>query len=135
MNATHQSPGAPTDASAGALIGRLFDDATSLLRNELALAKAEILSAAQDMKVAALSLAAGAAVVVAGALTLVAAAVLGLATIVEPWLAALIVGLGLTLIGVVLLTTARRKIKGPSTLEKTRSSLDRDASVVARRTP
>lgn len=121
--------------SAANLLSRLVSDLTALLRNELALAKAEFSSAATNVKVGAAGMAAGAAVLLAGALSLVAAAILGLAEVLDPWLAALIVGVALGVIGFVMLQSAKKKLE-PSNLsmERTQHSLRRDAEVVARRT-
>jgi xanthine/uracil permease len=120
-------------ASATALIGRLFDDATALLRNEVQLAKAEFVNTTNELKARALAFAAGGILLVVGALVLVAAAVLGLATVVEPWLAAVIVGVVLAVIGAILVSAARKKLESGK-LDRTKASLERDANVVARRT-
>jgi hypothetical protein len=120
-------------ASMTALIGRLLDDATALLRNEVQLAKAEALNTVNELKSRAVSMATGTVLVLVGALVLVAAAVLGLATVVAPWLAALIVGVVLAIAGTALLSAARRRLESGN-LERTRASLERDAKVVARRT-
>ena len=71
----------------------------------------------------------------AGVSALLAAAILALAKVVEPWLAAAIVGIAISVIGFVLLQAARSKLR-PSALkpERTSESLRRDAQVVARRT-
>jgi O-antigen ligase len=110
-------------------------DLTALFRNELALAKAEFAKAASNVKLGVAGMAVGAAVLLAGALSLVAAAILGLAEVMEPWLAALVVGVALGVIGFVMLQSAKKKFE-PSALsmERTQTSLRRDAEVVARRT-
>jgi hypothetical protein len=120
-------------ASMTALIGRLLDDATALLRNEVQLAKAEALNTVNELKSRAVSMAAGTVLVLVGALVLVAAAVLGLATVVAAWLAALIVGVVLAITGAALLSAARRRLESGN-LERTKASLERDTNVVARRT-
>src|SRR4051794_25996601 len=122
-----------TSASTTALLGRLFDDATALLRNEVQLAKAEFLNAANEVKARAVSMAAGGALLAVAALALVAAAILALAEVVAPWLAALIVGVVLAIIGAILLSAARKRLSSGN-LERTKASLERDANVVARRT-
>jgi Flp pilus assembly protein TadB len=120
-------------ASMTALIGRLLDDATALLRNEVQLAKAEALNTVNELKSRAVSMAAGTVLVLVGALVLVAAAVLGLATVVAAWLAALIVGVVLAIAGAALLSAARRRLESGN-LERTKASLERDTNVIARRT-
>jgi hypothetical protein len=133
MSSLNTNGNSSQSASMTALIGRLLDDATALLRNEVQLAKAEALNTVNELKSRAISMAAGTVLLLVGALVLVAAAVLGLATIVTPWLAALIVGVALAIVGAALLSAARRRLESGN-LERTRASLERDANVVARRT-
>lgn len=125
---------APEESATG-LLSRLLDDATALVRNEIALAKAEFQQALSNTKTAAGSFALGGAVVVAGCLTLVAAAILALAKIMQPWAAALIIGALLVLVGVVMLMAAKKSLGGPvMRLDQTQKSLRADAAVVTRRT-
>lgn len=126
-------PGSADSEPASALLMRLLNDASALLRNEIALAKSEVFHALTQAKTGAMNIAMGAAVVVAGALALLAAAILVLALIVPPWLAALIVGILLVGIGVVMLITGKKKV-APSafTLERTQESLRRDTEVLRR---
>jgi O-antigen ligase len=121
--------------SAANLVSRLVSDLTALFRNELALAKAEFSKAATNVKLGVAGMAVGAAVLLAGALSLVAAAILGLAEVMDPWLAALVVGVALGVIGFVMLQSAKKKFETSAlTMERTQHSLRRDAEVVARRT-
>lgn len=126
---------APEQESAATLVSQLVNDITALFRNELALAKAEFSKAATNVKVGVAGMAVAAAVLLGGALALVAAAILGLAEVLDPWLAALVVGVALGVIGFVMLQSAKKKLE-PSNLsmERTQHSLRRDAEVVARRT-
>lgn len=121
--------------SAANLLSRLVSDVTALFRNELALAKAEFSKAATNAKLGLAGIATAAAVLLAGALSLVAAAILGLAEVLDPWLAALVVGVVLGVIGFVMLQSAKKKLDPSNlTLERTQHSLRRDAEIVARRT-
>ena len=133
MSSLNTNGNSSQSASMTALIGRLLDDATALLRNEVQLAKAEALNTVNELKSRAVSMAAGTVLLVVGAFVLVAAAVLGLATVVAPWLAALIVGVVLAIAGAALLSAARRRLESGN-LQRTKTSLERDANVVARRT-
>jgi preprotein translocase subunit SecG len=129
------SRGPMEQESAANLLSRLVGDVTALFRNELALAKAELSKAATNVKVGVAGIATGAAVLLAGALALVAAAILGLAEVMDPWLAALIVGVALGVIGFVMIQSAKKKLEPSAlTMERTQQSLRQDAEVVARRT-
>ena len=116
------------------LLRRLTDELATLLRQELALATAEISRSMRVMLAAAASLAAGGAVLFAGFLVLLAAAVLGLAIVLRPWLAALVIGAAVTLVGIVLVSVGVRSLD-PSTLKPSRTaeSLRRDKDVITRR--
>lgn len=120
--------------SAAGLLSRLLADFTALVRNEIALAKAEFSEAASSVKAGFAALVIAAVVLLAGSLTLLAAAVLVLAEIMEPWLAALIVGVALAIAGAVLLQSAKKKLQ-PSNLDmgRTRTAVRSDAEVLARR--
>ena len=122
--------------SAMDLLRRLTDELTTLLRQELILATAEIARAARLVLAAGASLAVGGAVLFAGILVMLAAAVLGLATVLQPWLAALVIGAAVAIIGVVLLSAGVRSLD-PSALkpERTTESLRKDKDVITRRQP
>jgi hypothetical protein len=123
----------PDPDSAAGLLSRLVNDVSALFRNEVALAKAELTRAANRAKVGAVSMATGAAVLVAGLLALVAAAILALAQVVEPWLAALLIGAALAIVGFVMLSSGKKKIEPSAfTLERTQQSLRRDSEIVRR---
>src|SRR5262245_58712296 len=81
--------------SAASLLGRLVDDVTALVRNEIKLGRAELAESITSARKALDSIALGAALWLAGALAFAAAAILALSKAVEPWLAAVIVGAGL----------------------------------------
>jgi hypothetical protein len=129
------SGGSAEQGSVTGLLTRLMDDAVALAKNEIALAKAEARGALNDVKQSIAPFAIAAGVTLAGALTLVAAVVLALAEVMEPWLAALIVGVALLLIGWMLLKAGQRKVAHiGDRLDRTQNSLQKDATVVARRT-
>jgi hypothetical protein len=123
-----------TDSTA-ALLSRLVGDLSALVRNEVALAKAEITKSSGRAKAGLAALIAAVATLLVGALALGAAIVLALAKVMEPWLAALILGAATTLVGVVLLVGARKKLVPPHIeIERTRASVRHDVDVLARRT-
>lgn len=118
------------------LLRRLMDELATLFRQELALASSEISSAMSRLSRGLISVATGGAVLYAGFLTLLAAGVLALALVVEPWLAALIVGGAVTLIGLVMVMKGKKALE-PSDLKPRRTveSLRQDKDVLMRREP
>lgn len=132
---SHLPGGNGEQGSVAGLLTRLMEDAVALAKNEIALAKAEARGALDDVKKSIAPFAIAAGVLLAGALTLVAALVLALAEVMEPWLAALIVSVALMLIGWMLLKAGQRKVANiGDRLDRTQNSLQKDATVVARRT-
>lgn len=129
-------PGANAEqGSVAGLLTRLMDDAVALAKNEIALAKAEARGALNDAKKSIAPFAIAGGVLLSGALTLVAAVVLALAEVMQPWLAALIVSIALMLIGWLLLKAGQRKVANiGGRIDRTQTSLQKDATVVARRT-
>jgi len=120
--------------SAFGLLRRLMDELSRLLRQELALAVAEISHSMRVALAAAASVAVGGAVLFMGLLAMLAAAILGLATVLHPWLAALVIGAAVALIGIVLVSVGIRSFD-PSALKpaRTAESLRRDSDVITRR--
>jgi hypothetical protein len=126
-----QAPGAPEDASLPQLITRLTEQTSTLVRDEVQLAKTEI---QQSVKAAGLGAGLfGTAGVVAlyGVGTLVAAAVLGLGLVVDPWLAALIVGVVLLLVAGGAALAGKNKVQQASPpLAATQQNVQRDLDAV-----
>jgi hypothetical protein len=122
--------------SAMGLLRRLTEELSTLLRQELALATAEISRSLRLMLGGAASVAVGGAVLYAGLLAMLAAAILGLATVLQPWLASLVIGAAVALIGGVLVLAGVRSFD-PSTLKPSRTaqSLRKDKDVITRRQP
>lgn len=122
--------------STGGLLSRLMSEVATLFRKEMALAKAELTQAATQTKRGVMAMAAGGAVLFAGGVILLAALVLLLAEFLAPWLAALIVGAVLALVGYTMLQIGKKKFT-PATLkpERTQESLRKDKDVITRRNP
>lgn len=120
-------------ASTLTLLRRLMDELTTLLRQEMALATSELIGSLGRLTAGIVSIATGGAVLFSGFLVLLAAAVLGLTNVVEPWLAALIVGGVVTIVGVVMVLAGRKAVD-PSMLKPRRSaeSLRKDKDVLTR---
>jgi hypothetical protein len=108
-----------------------MEDLTTLFRQEMALATAELTGALTKATAGIVSIATGGAVLFAGFLGLLAAAVLGLANVMEPWLAALIVGGVVTVIGIVMVLIGKKALD-PETLkpQRTAESLRKDKDVL-----
>ena len=123
------------ERSVASLLSDLARDFSLLIRQEVALAKAEFAESVASVKSGIAALALSGALLVAGMLALLAAVILALSEVVQPWLAALIVGAVLAVAGFVLMQGARRKLSSAGLKpERTRESLRRDAQFVARRT-
>jgi hypothetical protein len=119
------------DESTPSLLRRLADDVGILFAQELALLKAETTRSVSDLKAATMSIAMGGAVTFMGIFFLLLAAVYGLSNVVEPWLAALIVGGAVTLIGVIMLATGRRKLEPQAIApRRTAAALRKDTEMI-----
>jgi hypothetical protein len=131
-----RSPASPLEReSTAGLLSRLFGDFTALVRNEVALAKAEVSESTARAKAGLAALIGAVSTLLAGSLALVAALILGLAKVIEPWLAALTVGVAITAVGVALLLGARKKLVPPHIeIDRTRAAVRSDVDVLARRT-
>lgn len=115
MNTEDRSMASPvrdsrSDASIPGLVRQLADDVTSIFTKEITLAKTEVYENVKEIKNGVVSAASGAFVLYAGVLTLLFAAVLGLGTIMDLWLSALIVGGAVTIIGFAMLGAGKKKM-------------------------
>jgi len=121
--------------SAASLLGRLVGDFTALVRNEVALAKAELSESSTRAKAGLVALIGAVSTLLAGSLAVVAAIILALSKVMEPWLAALSVGVAIAAVGMILLQGARKKLVPPHVeIDRTRASVRNDVEVLARRT-
>jgi len=122
--------------SVAALLRRLVRELAALLRQEFALASAELTHGLRTLAVAAVVAMAGGIVLFSGILMLLSSAVLGLSHVVAPWLAALLIGCLVSLVGIVALLVGIRGLQ-PRSLKPRRiaRSLARDTAVLMRRAP
>ena len=119
------------DRSIAALFTDLVNQISSLVRQEVALFKAELREKLGLIGKGIGAILAGALLAFSGWLALVAAAVLGLAIVVSPWLAALIVGLVLTGIGGALLYFGKSRLDADAlAMRRTLGSLREDQAWV-----
>ena len=103
LGSEHGAARPKSDRSMTGLLADLADQISSLFRQEVALLKAELAEKLGLIGQGVGAVAAGALIIFSGWLALLAAAVLGLAVVVAPWLAALIVGLVVLGLGAALL--------------------------------
>lgn len=113
------------------LVRHLIDDLALLFRKELALAGSEVSQSLNETKKGVSGLISGVVVLNSGYLFLLVAATLALGQIMELWLAALIVGGVVTIIGLVMVTAGKKKLE-PSSLKPTRTmdSVQKDKETV-----
>lgn len=119
------------DTSVGGLLRQLTHEVPSLVTKELALAKAELSESIRATKAGAASVATGGAVLLGGFIVLLMSAVYGLSTVMEQWLAALIVGGVVVVIGLVMVSAGKKKFEASSFKpERTIHSVNKDKEAV-----
>jgi hypothetical protein len=116
------------ERSLGDLFTELARETSTLARQEVQLAKAELTQSAAEAGRGIAFLAAGGAVAYAGFLAILAAVIVGLWQLgIEPWLAALIVGVVVAAVGAILVMRARDALKASNLAPtKTVASLKED---------
>jgi hypothetical protein len=123
-----------SDKSLAALFSDLTRDVVDLVRQEIALARAEMSTKIGSAQAALTSVAIGAAILLAGLFIILLAVVKGVEMIlppsVAPWLAPLIVGAVVVVIGYVMLKGGSSKLTAENLMpNKTMDSLKRDKIV------
>ena len=117
------------------LMRQLVADVAVLFRKEAALAAAEVNQSVHSVTAALGSMVGGGAVLHAGIIFLLAAAAIGLAQVMEAWLATLIVGAVVTVIGIIMLQAGKKKLEPASFKpERTVESLRKDKDALRRHT-
>lgn len=107
--------GAPQDRSTGELLSALSEQVSTLVRDEMRLARAEMSEAGKRYGIGAGMFGGAGLVALYGVGVLIAAAVLGLAAALDAWLAALIVAVVLFAVAGVLALVGKRNVdKAPS---------------------
>jgi len=116
-----------SDRSIAALLADLANETGTLVRQEIALFKAEIGEKLGRLGMGTGAIAAGGLIAFSGWLALIAAAILGLAKVVAPWLAALIVGVVVLVIGAGLLFFGKSRLAADTLVpRRTLNSLRED---------
>jgi uncharacterized membrane protein YqjE len=104
-SAEHQQP------STGELVKRLSEQVSVLVRGELKLAQLEMTRKGKQAGIGAGMFGAGGLIALYGLACLLACAILGLSRLLEPWLAALIVGAALLAVSAVAALTGKARLK------------------------
>ena len=113
--------------SLGELFASLSKDTTTLVRQEIELAKTEISEKVSETGKNVASLVVGGAIAYAALLFILAAIAVGLAQIMEPWLAVLIVGVVVAIVGFILVQKGMNALKRMNFVpEKTIATLKED---------
>jgi len=99
------------DRSMSGLLSALAREISRLFRQEIALARAELAEKLGRLGTGAAEMIAGGFILYGGFLVLLAAAVLGLAQVLPPWLAAIVVGVVTVLVGAGVLLKGRRDVE------------------------
>jgi membrane protein len=129
--------GAPADGdkSLGELVQDLSQQTSTLIRQEMRLAQVELTEKGKHASKGAGMFGGAGVIALYGVGALIAAAILGLATALEPWIAAAAVGVGLLLIAGILALTGKKEIEeaGPPKPELAIESVQRDVDTVKAR--
>jgi Putative Actinobacterial Holin-X, holin superfamily III len=123
------------DLSTRDLVQDLSRQTSTLIRQEMRLAQAELAEKGRHAGKGAGMFGGAGLVALYGVGALVAAAILGLATVIEPWIAAAAIGVALLLLAGILALTGKKEIDemGPPKPEQTIESVQRDVETVKER--
>jgi putative superfamily III holin-X len=120
------------DRPLGELVQDLSRQTSTLIRQEMRLAQAELTEKGRHAGRGAGMFGGAGLVALYGVGALIAAAILGLATVLEPWIAAAAVGAGLLLLAGILALTGKKELEeaGPPKPEQALDSVQRDIETV-----
>jgi hypothetical protein len=123
------------DKPLGELVQDLSRQTSTLIRQEMRLAQAELTEKGRHAGKGAGMFGGAGVVALYGVGALVAAAILGLATVLEPWIAAAAIGVGLLLVAGILALTGKKELDeaGPPKPEQAIESVQRDIDTVKAR--
>jgi len=124
-----------SDKSVGELVQELSQQTSTLIRQEMRLAQAELTEKGRHAGKGAGMFGGAGVVALYGVGALIAAAIIGLGTALEPWLAAVIVGVVLLAVAGILALTGKREVDraGPPKPERTIESVQLDVETVKAR--
>ncbi len=119
------------DRSVRQLFSELAQETSDLIREEINLGKAEISQKVSQAGSGASYLAIGGLIAYAGLLALLAAAIVGLNQIMSLWLAALLVGVAVLILGFIFIQKGRSDLRAQNLVpHRTAESLRRDTQLV-----
>jgi uncharacterized membrane protein YqjE len=120
------------DRSVGELVQQLSQQTSTLIRQELRLATAELQEKGKHAGIGAGMFGGAGVVALYGVGALVAAAIIGLGTVMDSWLAAVIVGVVLLAVAGVVALIGRKQVQeaAPPMPEQTVASVQRDIDTV-----
>ncbi len=123
------------DKPLGELVQDLSRQTSTLIRQEMRLAQAELAAKGRHAGKGAGMFGGAGLIALYGVGALVAAGILGLATVIEPWIAAAAIGAALLLIGGILALTGKKELDemGPPKPEQALESMQRDVEAVKAR--
>ena len=99
------------DRSVSEVLQDIFGNLQDIVRSEIRLAKTEITTEAAKAASASKILATGAVLLIYAGGLLLLASVYALSTVLQPWLAALVVGALVLVVAAILVSTGRRRMK------------------------
>jgi membrane protein len=119
----------------GELVQDLSRQTSTLIRQEMRLAQAELAEKGKHAGKGAGMFGGAGLVAVYGVGALIAAAILGLATAIEPWIAAALIGILLLAVAGILALTGKKELDeaGPPKPEQTLESVQQDVETVKAR--
>src|SRR3954452_11602682 len=116
------------DKSLGELVQDLSTQTSTLIRQEMRLAQAELAEKGKHAGKGAGMFGGAGLVALYGVGALIAAAILGLATVLEPWIAATLIGILLLAVAGILALTGKKELEeaGPPKPEQALESVQQD---------
>jgi membrane protein len=119
----------------GELVQDLSRQTSTLIRQEMRLAQAELTEKGKHAGKGAGMFGGAGVVALYGVGALITAAILGLATVLEPWIAAAVIGVALLLVAGILALTGKKELEeaGPPKPEQALDSVQQDIATVKAR--
>jgi uncharacterized membrane protein YqjE len=132
---TNSTQRTDADKPIGELVRQMSEQSSTLIRQELRLATAELQEKGKHAGVGVGMFGGAGVVALYGVGALIAAAIIGLGTLLEPWIAALIVGVGLLAIAGIVALLGKKQVEQatPAKPEQAMDSVQEDIQTVKER--